>query len=76
LIELNREKCSLRGWKEKHSIPGKVPLKVDHINGNTEENSEPNLSLICPNSHVLNLTFRNINTGKDRAWRTMQKIKA
>ncbi|SRR6266568_9111463 len=75
LINLYEETCSMCGWAERHQITGKVPLEVDHVNGNAEDNTEANLRLICPNCHALSLNFRNLNKGKGRAWRTVKYIK-
>lgn len=69
LTELYGEKCFLCGWREKNTVTGKVPLEIDHINGNSDDNNEQNLRLICPNCHSLSLTFRNLNKGKGRSWR-------
>ncbi len=69
LFEKYGDKCSMCGWCEKNSITGRVPLEIDHINGNSENNSEENLRLICPNCHSLTLYFRNLNKGKGRKWR-------
>ncbi len=63
------EKCSLCGWNEKHPKSGKVPIEIDHIDGNSDNNKEENLRLICPNCHSLTASFRNYNKGKGRAWR-------
>jgi len=75
LIELYGEKCLLCHWNIKHSITGKVPLEIDHINGNAEDNREENLRLICPNCHSLSFNFRNLNRGKGRVWRTNKYLK-
>jgi 5-methylcytosine-specific restriction endonuclease McrA len=75
LIEINGEKCSSCGWNRTHPLTGKVPLEVDHINGNADDNKEANLRLICPNCHSLSLNFRNLNGGKGRVWRTMKYIR-
>jgi hypothetical protein len=69
LNEKYGEKCTLCGWEIKHSISGKVPLEIDHIDGNADNNKESNLRLICPNCHALTLNFRNRNRGKGRMWR-------
>ena len=69
LVELHGEKCSLCGWNKKNLVTGKIPLEVDHINGNADDNSEENLRLICPNCHSLSPNFRNLNKGKGRSWR-------
>ena len=70
LIENHGEKCSLCEWKKKHPITGKVPIEVDHIDGNSNNNSEKNLRLLCPNCHSLTVNFRNLNRGKGREWRS------
>lgn len=72
LTERYGNKCSLCGWDKKHPLTGKVPLEVDHINGNADDNKEENLRLVCPNCHSLSLSFRNLNKGKGRSWRTLK----
>jgi Zn finger protein HypA/HybF involved in hydrogenase expression len=73
LFEKYKEKCSLCGWNKRHSITGTVPLEIDHIDGNAENNSEENLRVICPNCHALTPHFRNLNKGKGRSWRLKNK---
>lgn len=63
------EKCSLCSWSEKNPKTNSVPLEIDHIDGNSENNHEKNLRLICPNCHSLSANFRNLNKGKGRVWR-------
>jgi hypothetical protein len=69
LLETSGEKCSLCGWHKRHSVSGKVPLEVDHIDGDAENNAESNLRLLCPNCHALTPNFKNLNRGKGRIWR-------
>ena len=75
LIEKYDEKCSLCGWKKQNVITGRVPLEVDHIDGNAENNLEKNLRLICPNCHSLTSNFKNLNKGFGRMWRTKKYLK-
>jgi 5-methylcytosine-specific restriction endonuclease McrA len=37
--------------------------------GNSENNLEENLRLLCPNCHSLSPNFRNLNKGYGRKWR-------
>ncbi len=69
LIEVSGEKCFFCSWNQRHPLTGKVPLEIDHINGNADDNREDNLRLLCPNCHSLSPNFRNLNKGKGRAWR-------
>lgn len=63
------EKCSMCGWNKRHPITHKVPLEIDHIDGNADNNKETNIRLICPNCHALTPHFRNLNRGRGRKWR-------
>lgn len=69
LTEKYGEQCSRCGWSEKHLHTKKVPLEVDHIDGDAENNNENNLRLLCPNCHALTPSFRNLNRGHGRSWR-------
>ncbi len=75
LIEKYNESCVDCGWNEKNPITGKIPLEVDHIDGNAENNKEDNLRLLCPNCHSLTPFFKNLNRGKGRKWRMDKYIK-
>ena len=69
LFETTKEKCSLCKWSKCHPTTGKIPLEVDHIDGNAENNHINNLRLLCPNCHALTPHFRNLNKGNGRKWR-------
>lgn len=69
LLETSGETCHLCGWGKKNPTTGKVPLEIDHIDGNHKNNSPQNLRLLCPNCHALTPTFRNLNKGNGRRWR-------
>lgn len=63
------EKCSRCGWNERHPKTGRVPVEVEHIDGNWKNNKPENLTLLCPNCHSLTNTFRGLNRGRGRAKR-------
>jgi hypothetical protein len=69
LVEKYGEKCLQCGWSQKNPSTSRVPLEIDHIDGNADNNSEDNLRLLCPNCHALTPSFRNLNKGKGRTWR-------
>lgn len=51
------EKC---GWAKK-SQDGRLPLELDHINGDSRDNRLYNLRILCPNCHSLQPTHRGRN---------------
>ena len=69
LFEKYKGKCVLCDWNRENEVTGKVPLEVDHIDGNADNNQESNLRLLCPNCHSLTPYFRNLNKGRGRKWR-------
>jgi hypothetical protein len=75
LFEKYGEKCALCKWSKKHPKTGNVPLEIDHIDGNSENNIEKNLKLLCPNCHALTPYFKNYNIGKGRKWRKEKYIR-
>ncbi len=69
LLEKYGKKCSKCSWSQINPTTNVVPLEINHIDGDSENNQEENLELICPNCHSLTSSFRNLNKGKGRAWR-------
>lgn len=59
-------KCHRCGWSEVNPITNKVPLEVEHIDGDYLNNKEENLDLLCPNCHSLTPTYRALNMGNGR----------
>lgn len=66
LIEKYGEKCMKCGWQERNPITGNVPIQLEHIDGNSENNSLSNLELLCPNCHSLTPTYMALNMGNGR----------
>jgi hypothetical protein len=58
-----KQKCILCNWAEK-SIDGRIPLELDHINGDRKDNRLENLRILCPNCHSLQSTHRGKNKKK------------
>jgi hypothetical protein len=48
--------CQLDSWLDQA-----IPLELDHIDGNHQNNALENLRLLCPNCHSLTPTFRGRN---------------
>jgi hypothetical protein len=48
--------CALSEWLSKP-----IPLELDHIDGDRENNSLENLQLLCPNCHAMTPTYRGRN---------------
>lgn len=75
LFEKYNAECSQCGWKEVNDKTGEVPLEIDHLNGDADDNREQNLRLLCPNCHSLTPNFRNLNKGLGRPWRRQKYVK-
>lgn len=66
LFEKYNNKCARCGWGKVNPYTKNIPLEVEHIDGNYQNNSEENLILLCPNCHSLTETYKgaNINHGR------------
>ena len=56
--------CGISSWNGKELV-----LELEHIDGNSENNKEENLSLLCPNCHSQTPTYKGRNAGNGRHWR-------
>jgi len=59
-------KCCKCSWNQLHPITEKVPLEVNHIDGDASNCKENNLELLCPNCHSLTPNFRALNKSSKR----------
>jgi hypothetical protein len=66
LIEQFGEKCQQCAWAERNLKSGKIPVELNHIDGNSENNIISNVNLLCPNCHSLTPTYRALNKGNGR----------
>ena len=67
LIETHGHKCqicNLAAWMDQ-----KIPIEMDHIDGNSSNNELSNLRLICPNCHAQTPTYKAKNKGNGRVFR-------
>lgn len=66
LIHIHGEKCMECGWCSINPTSNKIPIELEHIDGNSENNSLDNLKLLCPNCHSLTSTYKALNKGNGR----------
>lgn len=55
------QECGIYEWNN-----SPITLEIEHINGNSEDNSPDNLTLLCPNCHSQTPTYRAKNKGNGR----------
>jgi hypothetical protein len=70
LAELYGNKCSvcnIETWNNKEIV-----FELEHIDGNSENNSIENLCLICPNCHSQTPTYKGANKGNGRHYRRVR----
>ena len=72
LLEQCNHKCPKCGWGGVHPVTGKVPLEVNHIDGDSKNNRPENLEILCPNCHSLTPNFRALNKKSSRTYRGLQ----
>ncbi|KKS84717.1 MAG: H-N-H endonuclease F-TflIV [Candidatus Gottesmanbacteria bacterium GW2011_GWB1_43_11] len=61
---LKSKECEKCGWAKK-AVDGRLPLELDHINGDRHDNRLENLRILCPNCHSLEPTHRGRNRSKN-----------
>ena len=62
---LKQPRCELCGWAQQ-APDGRVPVELDHINGDKHDNRFENLRILCPNCHSLQPTHRGLNQARAR----------
>lgn len=66
LLKKNNYKCQICGWGKINPYTNLVPLQIHHIDGNSLNNSESNLQVLCPNCHALTENFGSRNKNAPR----------
>ena len=56
--------CGINSWNGKSIV-----LEMEHIDGNSQNNSLENLTLMCPNCQSQTSTYKNRNKGNGRSFR-------
>ena len=66
LFEKYKNSCSECGWSKTNTFTNKIPLELEHVDGNFTNNKEDNLKLLCPNCHSLTATWKGANKKQGR----------
>ena len=66
-------KCQKCGWCEINPKTKVVPININHIDGNWQNNKLENLEILCPNCHSLTENFGALNRGSGRQYRYASK---
>ena len=75
LLEEAGHKCSKCGWAQVNPATERPPLEINHIDGNSSNNSRSNLEVLCPNCHSLTPNYRALNDESGRSYRRANKSK-
>lgn len=71
LIEIRGVRCESCGLVEWMGQP--IPLEMHHLDGDTDNNLESNLQLLCPNCHALTGTHKRRNKNGRRQQQRRQR---
>ena len=66
LVKKFGPQCSDCRWDKINIHTQKCPIEIDHIDGNSENNTPENCRLLCPNCHSLTGTYKALNKGNGR----------
>lgn len=70
LTEKDGYQCNSCGISEWNGTP--IVLEIEHIDGNSSNNSIDNLCFLCPNCHSQTSTYKNRNKGNGRHYRRIR----
>ncbi|MDZ4766078.1 MAG: HNH endonuclease signature motif containing protein [Chloroflexota bacterium] len=62
------QECGLANW-----LGQPIPLEMHHVDGDTDNNTDENLILICPNCHALTPTHKRKNVLKEGKRQLMRR---
>ena len=66
LLDKAHKKCEDCGWNRINKFTKKSPLEIHHIDGDSLNNRENNLRVLCPNCHSLTPNYKNANKKSSR----------
>lgn len=72
LINVHGEKCMKCGWCEINEYSNTIPIELEHVDGDSQNNKIDNLKLLCPNCHSLTPTYKALNKGNGRHKRMLR----
>jgi predicted HNH restriction endonuclease len=61
LIEKYGAKCMRCGWSVTNTFTKRIPIEIEHKDGDCTNNDLLNLELLCPNCHALTATYKGAN---------------
>lgn len=72
LVLLRGQRCEECGWAEVNPVSGRVPLHVDHVDGDRTKNRPEDVRLLCPNCHALTPNYQHLNNPRVQPVRQKQ----